>query len=101
MKKWIFGTKYEKVGLTISNNRKIKTKLLITIPIFISATLFGTPDQKDKNTRASSLIRAEILKIFDIDGDGKLCMTERFARERKCNKYSIFFISKAILFRID
>ena len=47
----------------------MKTKLLITTPLFLSATLFGTPNQKDKNTRASSLIRAEILKIFDSDGD--------------------------------
>lgn len=61
----------------------MKTKLLIKIPLFLSATLFGTPDQKDKNTRNSSLIRAGILKIFDSDGDGKLSMAERFAMRKK------------------
>lgn len=61
----------------------MKTKLRITIPLFLSATLFGTPDQKDKTTTTSSLIRAEILKIFDSDGDGKLSMTERFAMRKK------------------
>ena len=61
----------------------MKTKLLITMPLFLSATLFGTPIQKDKNTKASSLTRAEILKIFDSDGNGKLSMSERFAMRKK------------------
>jgi len=61
----------------------MKTKLLITIPLFLSATLFGTPSQKDNNTEKSSLVRAKILKIFDSDGDGKLSMAERFAMRKK------------------
>jgi len=61
----------------------MKTKLLITMPLFLSATLFGTPIQKDKNTKASSLTRAEIFKIFDSDGNGKLSMSERFAIRKK------------------
>ena len=61
----------------------MKTKLLITIPLFLSATLFGTPGQKDKDTSESSLIRAEILKIFDSDGDGVLSMNERFSKRKK------------------
>jgi len=61
----------------------MKTKLLITIPLFLSATLFGTPSQKDNSTENSSLIRAEILKIFDSDGNGKLSMAERFRMRKK------------------
>ena len=61
----------------------MKTKLLITIPLFLSATLFGTPSQKDNSTENSSLIRAEILKIFDSDGNGKLSMAERFTMRKK------------------
>ena len=61
----------------------MKTKLLITIPLFLSATLFGTPSQKDNNTEKSSLVRAKILKIFDSDGNGKLSMAERFTMRKK------------------
>ena len=61
----------------------MKAKLLFTIPLYLSATLFGTPDQKDKDTRTSSLTRAEILKIFDSDGNGKLSMAERFTMRKK------------------
>ena len=61
----------------------MKTKLLITIPLFLSATLFGTPSQKDNSTENSSLIRAEILKIFDSDGNGNLSMAERFRMRKK------------------
>ena len=61
----------------------MKTKLLITTPLFLASTLFGTPDQKDKTRTTSSLVLAEILKIFDSDGDGKLSMAERFAMRKK------------------
>ena len=61
----------------------MKTKLLITIPLFLSATLLGTPSQKDNNTENSSLVRTKILKIFDSDGNGKLSMAERFTMRKK------------------
>ena len=63
---------------TIPNNKKyMKTKLLTTMPIFLSSTLFGTPDLKDNNERISFLIRDHILNRFDSDGDGKLSKNER------------------------
>jgi len=61
----------------------MKKKLLITVPLFLSATLFGTPSQKDNNTENNSLIRDEVLKIFDSDGNGKLSMAERFTMRKK------------------
>ena len=61
----------------------MKTKLLITIPLILSAALLGSPSQKDYNTENSSLVRAKILKIFDSDGDGKLSMAERFTMRKK------------------
>jgi Ca2+-binding EF-hand superfamily protein len=55
----------------------MKTKLLITMPLFLSATLFGDPDQKSNNERTNFPIRDLIIKQFDSDGDGKLSMGER------------------------
>jgi Ca2+-binding EF-hand superfamily protein len=63
---------------TIPNNKKyMKTKLLITMPLFLSTTLFGTPDLKDNDERTSFPIRDHILNRFDSDGDGKLSKNER------------------------
>jgi Ca2+-binding EF-hand superfamily protein len=55
----------------------MKTKLLTTMPLFLSSTLFGTPDLKDNNERISFPIRDHILNRFDSDGDGKLSKNER------------------------
>ena len=55
----------------------MKTKLLITMPLFLSTTLFGTPDLKDNDERTSFPIRDHILDRFDSDGDGKLSKNER------------------------
>jgi len=55
----------------------MKTKLLITMPLFLSATLFGASDQKGNNERTNFPIRDLIIKQFDSDGDGKLSMGER------------------------
>ena len=56
----------------------MKTKLLITIPIFLSATLLGTPDPTGDIKPPGFPIRDQIVKRFDIDGDGKLSMDERY-----------------------
>ena len=65
-------------GLTIPNNKKyMKTKLLITIPIFLSATLLGTPDPTGDIKPPGFPIRDQIVKRFDIDGDGILSNEER------------------------
>ena len=55
----------------------MKTKLLITMPLFLSTTLFGASDQKGNNERTNFPIRDVIIKQFDSDGDGKLSMDER------------------------
>ena len=55
----------------------MKTKLLITIPLFISATLLGTPDQNGDIKPPSFPIRDEIVKRFDAYGDGILNDEER------------------------
>jgi Ca2+-binding EF-hand superfamily protein len=70
--------KMKEVIRTIPNNKKyMKTKLLTTMPLFLSSTLFGTPDLKDNNERTSFPIRDHILNRFDSDGDGKLSKNER------------------------
>jgi Ca2+-binding EF-hand superfamily protein len=70
--------KMKEVIPTIPNNKKyMKTKLLITMPLFLSTTLFGTPDLKDNDERTSFPIRDHILNRFDSDGDGKLSKNER------------------------
>ena len=61
----------------------MKTKLLITMPLFLSASLFGDPDQKGNNERTNFPIRDVIIKQFDIDGDGKLSMDERSKMRKK------------------
>jgi Ca2+-binding EF-hand superfamily protein len=61
----------------------MKTKLLITMPLFLSATLFGDPDQKSNNERTNFPIRDLIIKQFDSDGDGKLSMDERSKMRKK------------------
>ena len=61
----------------------MKTKLLITMPLFLSTTLFGTPDLKDNVERTNFPIRDVIIKQFDSDGDGKLSMDERSKMRRK------------------
>ena len=63
---------------TIPNNENyMKTKLLTTMPLFLSTTLFGTPNLKDNDERTSFPIRDHILNRFDSDGDGKLSKNER------------------------
>ena len=70
--------------LSILNHKKyMKTKLLITMPLFLSATLFGAPDQKGNNENANFPIRDLIIKQFDSDGDGKLSMDERSKMRKK------------------
>ena len=61
----------------------MKTKLLITMPLFLSASLFGAPDQKGNNERTNFPFRDVIIKQFDSDGDGKLSMDERSKMRRK------------------
>ena len=61
----------------------MKTKLLITIPIILSATLSGTPNQKDNSKPPGFPIRDQIVKRFDIDGDGKLSRDERSVMRKK------------------
>ena len=61
----------------------MKTKLLITMPLFLSATLFGASDQKGNNERTNFPIRNVIIKQFDSDGDGKLSRGERSAMRKK------------------
>jgi len=61
----------------------MKTKLLITIPLFISATLMGTPDPTDDIKPPGFPIRDQIVKRFDIDGDGRLSMDERSTMRKK------------------
>ena len=61
----------------------MKTKLLITMPLFLSASLFGVPDQKGNNERTNFRIRDVVIKQFDSDGDGKLSMDERSKMRRK------------------
>jgi hypothetical protein len=61
----------------------MKTKLLITIPLFISATLLGTPDPTGDIKPPSFPIRDQIVKRFDIDGDGRLSMDERSIMRKK------------------
>ena len=69
---------------TIPYNKKyMKTKLLPTMPLFLSTTLFGTPDLKDNDERTSFPIRDVIIKQFDSDGDGKLSMDELSKMRRK------------------
>ena len=68
----------------IPNHKKyMKTKLLITMPLFLSTTLFGASDQKVNNERTNFPIRNVIIKQFDIDGDGKLNMDERSTMRKK------------------
>jgi len=55
----------------------MNTKLLITIPIILSSTLLGTPDQNGDSKPPSFPIRDEIVKRFDTDGDGRLNDEER------------------------
>ena len=74
----------KEMSLTILNNKKyMKAKLLITIPIILSSTLLGTPDQNGDSKPPSFPIRDEIVKRFDTDGDGKLSMDERFTMRKK------------------
>ena len=61
----------------------MKTKLLIIMPLFLSATLFGASDQKGNNERTNFPIRDVIIKQFDSDGDGKLSMDERSTMRKK------------------
>ena len=61
----------------------MKTKLLITIPLFLSATLLGASDQKGNNERTNFPIRDVIIKQFDFDEDGKLSMDERSKMRKK------------------
>ena len=61
----------------------MKTKLLTTIPLFLSTTLFGTPDLKDNDEKTSFPIRDHILNRFDSDGDGKLSKNERSNLRKK------------------
>ena len=69
---------------TIPNNKNyMKTKLLTTIPLFLSTTLFGTPDLKDNDEKTSFPIRDHILNRFDSDGDGKLSKNERSKMSKK------------------
>ena len=69
---------------TIPNNKNyMKTKLLTTIPLFLSTTLFGTPDLKDNDEKTSFPIRDHILNRFDSDGDGKLSKNERTNLRKK------------------
>ena len=75
----------------------MKKKLLITVPLFLSATLFGTPSQKDNNTENNSLIRDEVLKIFDSDGNGKLSMAERFTMRKKMQGRKKRNLSKSLI----
>jgi len=69
---------------TIPNNKNyMKTKLLTTIPLFLSTTLFGTPDLKDNDEKTSFPIRDHILNRFESDGDGKLSKNERTNLRKK------------------
>ena len=61
----------------------MKTKLLITIPLFISATLLGTSAPTGDIKPPNFPIRDQIVKRFDIDGDGKLNMDERSTMRKK------------------
>lgn len=61
----------------------MKIKLLTAMPLFLSATLFGIPDQEENNKRTSFQIRDEIIKRFDSDGDGKLSLAERSTMRKK------------------
>ena len=61
----------------------MKTKLLITMPLFLSATLFGASDQKSNNEKTNFPFRDLIIKKFDSDGDGKLSMDERSKMRKK------------------
>ena len=54
----------------------MKTKLLITIPLFISATLLGTSDPTGDIKPPGFPIRDQIVKRFDIDGDGHISVGE-------------------------
>lgn len=55
----------------------MKTKLLITIPLFISAILLGTSHPKGDIKPPGFPIRDQIVKRFDNDGDGILNDEER------------------------
>ena len=72
----------------------MKTKLLITIPIILSSTLLGTPDQNGDSKPPSFPIRDEIVKRFDTDGDGKLSMDERFTMRKKMQGRKKEFMQK-------
>ena len=61
----------------------MRTKLLMTIPLFISATLLGTSDPTGDIKPPGFPIRDQIVKRFDIDGDGKLNMDERSTMRKK------------------
>ena len=61
----------------------MKTKLLITIPLFISATLLGTSDPTGDSKSPNFPFRDQIVKRFDIDGDGRLSMDERSTMRKK------------------
>ena len=79
--------KMKEVIPTIPNNKKyMKTKLLITMPLFLSTTLFGAPDQKSNNERTNFPIRDHILNRFDSDGDGKLSKNERSEMSKRMQK---------------
>ena len=73
----------EVITIIPNNKNYMKTKLLITMPLFLSATLFGVPDQKSNNERTNFPIRDHILDRFDSDGDGKLSKNERSKMSKK------------------
>ena len=61
----------------------MKAKLLFTIPLYLSALYL------ELQTKRFYLTRAEILKIFDSDGNGKLSMAERFTMRKKIKKRNL------------
>ena len=72
----------------------MKTKLLITIPIILSSTLLGTPDQNGDSKPPGFPIRDQIVKRFDIDGDGKLNMDERSTMRKKMQGKKVDLMQK-------
>jgi hypothetical protein len=55
----------------------------MTMPIFLSATLLGTSDPTGDIKPPGFPIRDQMVKRFDIDGDGKLSMDERSTMRKK------------------
>ena len=74
----------KEMSLTILNSKKyMKAKLLITIPLFLSASLIGASDEKGIKERTSFPIRDEIINRYDSDRDGNLSRDERSVMRKK------------------